>query len=200
VIHGTQFGKIDTDFTPGGRFFKHISTSIGDRATASFHWSGGDDHASRISAATALVNFVRHYSFAPGEQLNIIAHSHGGNVAIAAINMGLGRRVDNLVTLGTPSVPAYRLNGLGGVRNWVNLFNSFDKVQTHGGGQDDSYPQTGPAARTQPGALNLSWNVDYGPLESHSALHTWEAWKVVWPHLDLDTHIYKDQSLYWIAE
>ena len=200
VIHGTQFGKIDPDFTPGGRFFKHVSTSIGDRATASFHWSGSDDHASRISAATALANFIKHYSFAPGEQLNIVAHSHGGNVAIAAINMGLGRRVDNLVTLGTPSVPAYRMNGLGGVRNWINLFNTFDKVQTHGGGQDDSDPQTGPAARTQPGASNLSWSVDFGPFESHSALHTWEAWKVVWPHLDLGTQIYKHQSLYWVAE
>jgi hypothetical protein len=34
--------------------------------------------------------------------------------------------------------------------------------------------------------LNLSFNVDAGPLGSHSILHTPEAWDRVLPHLNFD--------------
>ncbi|HWZ86884.1 MAG TPA: RHS repeat-associated core domain-containing protein, partial [Thermoanaerobaculia bacterium] len=183
VVHGTQIGKRGSDFTPAGPFFSHVARSIGDRATVSYNWSGRDNHEARVDAAKGLVAFIRSYKFAPGEGLDIIAHSHGGNVAIAAINMGLGHKVDNLVTLGTPSTPAYRLNGTAGVSNWVNVFNVFDKVQTHGGGADDSPLQSGAAARTQPLATNLELDEDLGPFASHSWLHSPEAWDGVFPYL-----------------
>jgi RHS repeat-associated protein len=199
VVHGTQLSKPNPDFTPGGTFFQHVAKTTGDRAVASFSWSGGDNHASRVSAATALANFVKHYKFAPGEQLNIVAHSHGGNVAIAAINMGLGHKVDNLVTLGTPSVPSYRLNGNGGIRNWINVYNPNDKVQTHGGGDEDSSPQSGPAARTHPWAENVSWDVDFGDFESHEALHSPAAWDFTLPQLNLNP-AYGQQFQLWVHE
>jgi filamentous hemagglutinin len=149
---------------------------VGDRSFASFGWSGSDNHDSRKEAARALAQFIKHYKFAPGEQLNIIAHSHGGNMVLWAINQGLGRKVDNLVTLGTPSVKAYRLNDPSTVGRWVNLYNKYDQVQVHGGGEDDSPTQVGPAARTQAGAENVEWNVDFGPFLSHEALHSPAAW------------------------
>ncbi len=183
LVHGTQFGKRTPDFTPAGRFFNYVARSIGDRTTVSYNWSGADNHAARVDAAKGLADFVRSYKFAPGEGLNIIAGSHGGNVSIAAINMGLGHKVDNLVTLGTPSTPSYRLNGTAGVSNWVNVFNVFDKVQTHGGGADDSPLQSGPAARTQPLATNVELDEDLGPLDSHAWLHTPEAWDEILPYL-----------------
>jgi pimeloyl-ACP methyl ester carboxylesterase len=46
---------------------------------------------------------IHDYQFAPGEQLNIIAHSNGGNVALEASQLGLDHKIDNLITLGTPN-------------------------------------------------------------------------------------------------
>ncbi len=201
VMHGTQFSsKPNPDFTPGGGFFKQVAGTFGDRTVATFAWSGGDNHESRVSAARALANFVRHYKFAPGEQLNIVAHSHAGNVGILAIDMGLGHKVDNFVTLGTPSVPAYRLQGNAGVGNWVNLSNRFDKVQTHGGGEVGSSPQSGPAARTHPWALNLSWDVDLGPFDSHAALYSPAAWAYTVPYLNLASPCSQPQLTLWVHE
>ncbi len=199
VVPGTQFRKPNLDFTPGGAFFQHVSRTVGDRTMATFSWSGGDNHSARISAAGALANFIRHYKFAPGEQLNIIAHSHGGNVAIAAINMGVGHKVDNLVTLGTPSVPSYRLNGNAGVGTWVNVFNPNDKVQNHGGGDESSRLQSGPAARTHPWALNIGWDVDLGDFNSHEALHSPAAWDYTLPHLTLNPTC-SQQFQFWVHE
>jgi hypothetical protein len=116
----------------------------------------------------------------------IVAHSHGGNVALAAINMGLGKTVDNLVTLGTPSRPGYRLLEPSTVRSWTNVFNSFDQVQTHGGGDYNSSLESGGAARTQPGAVNINWNIDLGPFGSHRGLTSSEAWRFTAPHLRVE--------------
>ena len=137
-----------------------------------------------MDAAKGLADFIRSYKFAPGEGLDIIAHSHGGNVAIAAINMGLGHKVDNLVTLGTPSTPSYRLNGTAGVSNWVNVFNVFDKIQTHGGGADDSPLQSGAgrtdaASRDERGTRQRPRAVR----ESLMASERPEAWDSVFPYL-----------------
>jgi RHS repeat-associated protein len=182
VVHGT-FARGSADFLPGGAFFQNVARTVHDRTVASFQWSGKNSHEARVGAAKALAAFIRDYQFAPGEQLNIVGHSHAGNVAIAAINMGLGRPVDNLITLGTPSRSGYRLLEPSRVSNWINVYDSFDKVQTHGGGNYVSSFQTGPAARTEPGALNLNWNIDFGPLDSHSALYSPAAWQFTAPHL-----------------
>ncbi|HEX4441751.1 MAG TPA: RHS repeat-associated core domain-containing protein, partial [Thermoanaerobaculia bacterium] len=184
VIHGTWAAN-SPDFRQGGRFFDYVAKTAADRAIVSFRWSGADNHAARMSAAAALRSLINHYHFAPGEQLNIAAHSHSGNVAIAAIDLGLKHKVDNFVTLGTPSVPAYRLTGDGGIGKWIHLFNRFDDVQIRGGGEWDSNPQTGPAARTHPYAENLEWSIDFGPFKSHQMLHSPAAWDRVLPHLDL---------------
>jgi len=45
---------------------------------------------------------VAEHSFASGEQLNIIGHSRGGDVAVDA-TWGLTHKVDNLITLATPN-------------------------------------------------------------------------------------------------
>lgn len=184
VVHGT-WANGKGDFLPGGRFYEHVVSTAPDRAFASFQWSGANNHAARMTAAGNLAAFVNGYKFAPGEPLNIIAHSHGGNVAIMAINRGLNHEVDNLVTLGTPSRAAYRLIRPGDVANWVNLFNSHDGVQSRGGGDQESPFEVGPAARTHPYALNINWNLDFGPLRSHEELHSPPAWDFVRPHLRL---------------
>jgi RHS repeat-associated protein len=72
-------------------------------------WSGGNYWQDRRMAAKALAEFINSYAFAPGETLNIVAHSHGGNIAFEASWL-LNRPIDNLVTLGTPIRGDYALN------------------------------------------------------------------------------------------
>ena len=64
------------------------------------------------------------------------------------------------------------------VGNWINLYNSFDQVQVRGGG-DGGTIELGPAARTHLFAINVDWNLDFGPVGSHSALHSPAAWDFV---------------------
>jgi hypothetical protein len=186
VVQGTG-ARGAADFLPGGRFFEHIVSTVPDRAYASFQWSGGDSHQDRIHAARELANRIRAYPFSPGEKLNlIVGHSHGGNVDILAVNMGIGHRVENLVTLGAPSRPGYHLEDKSSVGRFVNVFNSFDNVQVLGGGDYESPLESGPAGRTQPLALNINWNVDFGPIRSHFELHSPAAWNFTLPHLNVD--------------
>src|SRR5262249_29980402 len=109
----------------------------------------------------------------------------------------LSHPVDNLVTLGTPSTPSYRLNSLTGVSNWINVFNRFDMVQTHGGGADDSRFQVGPAARTQPLAVNVELDKDLGDFASHEWLHSDEAWDSIRPYLK-PFQAFGDSMFMWV--
>ena len=186
VTHGTG-ARGAADFLPGGRFFEHIVSTVPDRAYASFQWSGKDSHEARVHAARALAAFINSYHFAPGEKLNLIAgHSHGGNVDILAVNAGLARRVENLVTLGAPSRVGYHLQDASGVGRFVNVFNSNDHVQVMGGGDYESPLEHGAAGRTQPYALNINWNLDFGPIRSHLELHSPAAWNFALPHLNTE--------------
>jgi hypothetical protein len=105
-------------------------------ATAYFHethqtwldqWDPrGDTDSARSTAARGLQNFINNYHFAPGETLNIITHSHGGNVALQAAALGLNHPIDTLITLGAPFGFAKMSAG---VRNWYNVTGSGDDVQ-----------------------------------------------------------------------
>ena len=204
LVHGT-WADGNPHFQPGGQFFSRVAGSTHDRAVASFGWSGNDTTGARASAAQSLASFVRHYKFAPGETLNIIAHSHGGNVAIAAANIGLGRQVDNLVTLGTPVRPDYQLKNGGSVANFIALSDIKDPVQTVGGGQFNSplFGEWGPADRWRVGATNLLG--DFGgdfPSRKHSELYKSEdAWDLVLSHLHLpERNPWTDQLNLWVHE
>jgi hypothetical protein len=55
----------------------------------------GNNHAHRIAAAQTLRKMIAAHRFATGEKLNIIAHSHGGNVALAASHLGFAQPIEN---------------------------------------------------------------------------------------------------------
>jgi RHS repeat-associated protein len=187
VVHGTWASGSQT-FQPGGRFFDRVAGTVHDRAVASFSWSGGNSSLDRREAARSLASFIRSYRFAPGEQLNVVAHSHGGNVAIAAINLGFGRTVDNLVTLGTPVRPEYRLADSKSVANFVAVSNARDPVQANGG-NSLTLPvigEVGAAGRVQLGATNIYWGDEVAPWDTHAALHEdASAWTVALDHMNL---------------
>ncbi|MGE5275411.1 MAG: RHS repeat domain-containing protein [Acidobacteriota bacterium] len=204
LVHGTWASGSQT-FTPGGRFFERVAASVHDRAIATFSWSGENSIAGRTAAARSLAAFIRSYKFAPGEKLNIIGHSHGGNVAIAAINLGLGRAVDNLVTLGTPVRPDYRLSRPGSVANFVALSSPHDPVQTNGGNSVNLpvIGEVGEADQIQPGATNVLWNPDTSPLEVHAALHEDpDAWTTAWRMMNLPSADQPELSrlVFWVHQ
>ena len=60
----------------------------------------------RMAGAETLRAMIAAHSFAPGARLKVIAHSHGGNVALAASRLGLAREIDTLITLNKPQMDA----------------------------------------------------------------------------------------------
>src|SRR5262249_12292903 len=72
-----------------------------------FHWSGSNDHAARLAAALELVDLVQGISTADKTaRIHLIAHSHGGNVVLAALDpLMLAKtwpRLGRVVFMGTP--------------------------------------------------------------------------------------------------
>ena len=73
-----------------------------------FDWSGGNSDSARQQAAADLAIQIRFYrKNHPCEPVRVVAHSHGGNVALLASQFR-GVYIDELVTLGTPIVADYR--------------------------------------------------------------------------------------------
>jgi RHS repeat-associated protein len=86
------------------------------------------------AAAYNLAVYLNNYNFQPGESLNIVAHSHGGNVVqIAAGYFGLNHTIDNLVELGTPqNWDLYRYQPINAANNYCNVSSFTDTTQFSG--------------------------------------------------------------------
>ncbi|MBI5085835.1 MAG: RHS repeat-associated core domain-containing protein [Acidobacteria bacterium] len=114
-------------------FRKRVEKSFGEKAIVLPNSGMKNDKAARSAAAKMIVELVKQHTFADGEKLNIIAHSHGGNAVFEATKGGLDHKIDNLVTLGTPIRGDYRpdCTKIGG---FLNSFSRNDQVQTSGGG------------------------------------------------------------------
>ena len=92
----------------------------------------------------------------------IVAHSHGGNVALEAIGMGL--KVDRLVTLATPpraGVPTFK-------GNWVNVVGTKDWTVRFGMLMDGRVS----TKTTHKDAQNIVL-----PGESHGSVHELATWR-----------------------
>ena len=78
------------------------------------------------------------YRFKPGERLNIVAFSDGGNVVKVA-SRGINRRIDHLVTLGTPQ--NFDLPGIdtSAVDNYCNVSSLADPIQFAGASPGQIY-------------------------------------------------------------
>lgn len=76
-----------------------------------------------------LRRMIADHSFAPGEKLNIITHSHGKNVALAAAHLGLTHPIDNLITLEGPTLRADAYKPLPGmIGNYFNVVSEADNL------------------------------------------------------------------------
>jgi RHS repeat-associated protein len=161
-------------------FKNWVKKSFGEDAVVWF-WSGGDNNGARSEAAKRLSDFINQYmQHHPGEKLNIVAHSHGGNVAFEATHK-LNYKIDTLVTLGTPIRGDYTPNR-SNIGRHFNVFSDLDPVQLSGGrlpyiiqmgGLGSLYGQFGPAGRrvSGPGVKNIdAWQYAGGLGEAHSNL------------------------------
>lgn len=157
-----------------------------------FTWSGNNDKSARMVAAEDLNTIIANHQFAEGEKLNIVAHSHGGNVVKEFTQLYDGeQKIDNLVFLGTPHRDDYQLDysDLSPNSNRINLYDRGDMVQVSGGGLNQF-----PADRTIDNFNNISIYqtkpvyVDsyirgprieqqhIGPVESHKNLDSTNVW------------------------
>ena len=107
LVHGTFATKAPwTD--PDSTFCSKLKAGMGGNVSfETFNWSGGNSHASRIAAAKELVLLLERQYANDNVQKVIIAHSHGGNIAMYALReLGEKAAEFNLVTMATPFLNA----------------------------------------------------------------------------------------------
>lgn len=92
-------------------------------------WSGDNSKQARIEASNKIYSHI--LSLGKGVKVNLIGHSHGGNIMIMVANLLKEHKeieVVNLITLATP-VREYKLTYK---INHIQLFSYFDIVQNVG--------------------------------------------------------------------
>jgi pimeloyl-ACP methyl ester carboxylesterase len=137
-----------------------------DQSTMNFEWSGDNSDCERKFAGYNLAaDLIDYRRLHPNEPIHVVAHSHGGNVALFASSQA-GVSIDTLVTLGTPIMDAYQRGP--GVGSWDNVYSTSDRVQTLPWG----------AGRTSDDANNVRVR-GFG----HSELHSPQAWNAAGPQL-----------------
>lgn len=133
LIHGTW--GIDSDwYLPDGAFFKTLAKEAQQKnyKVVSFAWNGRIDHDSRSRAAAFLIKLIQ--SYPSTMKICLVAHSHGGNIAIIASQMlntdpHNQHTITSLFTMGTPvSIQAY-MPDMRIIKKVYNLFSFEDMVQ-----------------------------------------------------------------------
>jgi len=101
-----EYDVIQCGFIPSKKFSKK------DRLLHDFEWSGLNSWVARFDAASRLAQYIEGLR-SEGWRCHIIAHSHGGNILIDAIDslspLGIGDWTSgNLITMGTPFLNSFR--------------------------------------------------------------------------------------------
>ncbi len=173
LVHGT----FSSPETFDSSFRAAVAKTFGE-TPIDWQWSGADTDAARIVGGTKLARFLEKYRKEhPCEKVNIVAHSHGGNVAFVASQH---TRIDTLVALGTP-IADYTPN-IAAIGNLVNAYSTSDGVQGKGGSTFGWFGKDfGPAnqAIPQEGRMPIR-NVELHGL-SHGDMHTVKAWEQIFP-------------------
>lgn len=109
LVHGTWAGT--RGWVATGSFLRReLQERFPDVTFRAFQWAGTNTHAARTAAGTRLAQFIRDGSAQhPHAQHFIVAHSHGGNVALYAMQDPAARDlVSGIATLGTPFIHVRR--------------------------------------------------------------------------------------------
>jgi pimeloyl-ACP methyl ester carboxylesterase len=106
LVHGTWASK--TPWVQDGSCFQSwLSSELQGACFPFFRWSGRNSHTHRIQAGKELQDHLRRVQKQveriPDAKHVVIAHSHGGNVVLYALQDDeLRRRVDGVVCMATP--------------------------------------------------------------------------------------------------
>ena len=102
LVHGT-FAK-DADWTREGSKLVKAIRQIEGSELISFSWSGKNSHRARKIASDELADLLKNDAILhPDAKRTIVAHSHGGNIALRALRQVEDEvEVDDLICLGTP--------------------------------------------------------------------------------------------------
>lgn len=136
LIHGSNFGfvgsKIGDWWKPGGNFHSYIKTNHCHNLYSKpdfYTWSGGwSDHARQL-AAVDLRDWANKRKLG---KIDILAHSHGGNVVMWATQLGL--EINNLILLSCPEHLNYYQPEFSRVANVVSYQIQLDWVILADGG------------------------------------------------------------------
>jgi len=120
------------------------------------------------------------HMFSPGDKLHILAHSHGGNVALAASRLGIAHRIDMLITLNKPTLVGKAYQHGTNIEAFFNISARRDWTQWLGSNAKLSRKWS-----IDSGATNLEVDTSSSDLRPHGALiwddrirEIWRSWVV----------------------
>ena len=193
IVPGTGYNS--KDWSENGSMSNFIS-SVSKTFNETHHTEILNNNAkARQNASDYITNYIKGYDFADGEQLNIVGHSHGGNIA-NLVSQSTSHKIDNLVTLGTPVRSDYMPN-TDMINRHINVYSNFDVVQMFLGGKggysDNSnwtgslnkiinhFAEFGFAGRSYNNAENINVLLKAGirPIQSHGELLSGSIWSKI---------------------
>lgn len=145
IVHGT-WSTVSTWSNPDGDFFDVLeqNAQLLGHAVIPFTWSGNLEDSYRIIAGKNLAKII--HSYPSSTEFYIVAHSHGGNVAIRA-SQELAKyahnnhRIKILYTLGTPIDREHYMPNMEVIEYCYNFFSLNDIVQPVLGLFNRTHPQ-----------------------------------------------------------
>lgn len=143
-----------------------LGADAGGTRTELFEWPGGNSDASRLEAADALRGVIAAAELLPDDVLNVVGHSHGGNVALLAANLELPRAIDNLITLNKPTLKGSAYQAGAVVRSFFNVSARRDWLQWAGSNAKFSFREWAFDARAE----NFVVDTSASALHPHAAL------------------------------
>jgi hypothetical protein len=103
LVHGT-FDRAALWAQPGSVFRTSLSRTLPNAEIVVHFWSGSNSFSARAAAATDLARLLRSTSaLNSSARILIVAHSHGGNIALQAIgDANIGDQCSGVACLATP--------------------------------------------------------------------------------------------------
>lgn len=110
LVHGT-FAPNAAWTGEGSSLRRALAERLGDVTFHAFAWSGLNSYADRAEAGAALARFLdERVAAAPGAVHGVIAHSHGGNIALyAGKHVTRPGSLANVACLATPFITCKRI-------------------------------------------------------------------------------------------
>ncbi len=137
LIHGT-FARAMPWYKKGGSGYEALSSALASShkiyTIDSFLWSSHNNHLARTKAAQELKELLQKLSVNKYHTIHIVAHSHGGTVALLAAHMialesNAPTRIKELFTLGMPVHVEWYPKAFDAIDTIYHLFSYGDFVQ-----------------------------------------------------------------------